>query len=282
MAKFSSKGLLGIAMVLSFILALLVYNYLNGVQQKSAGQAAVVVAKVEIPPNTLITEEMIEKIPAQDQQLQPGAKVDTDGVVGVYTKERIPAREQITEKLIFGEGKSARFTGAIPADKRAVSVSVNDVTGVAGLIRPNDYVDVIVTLDRGGAPVASMNFQNALVLATNKIVAQNDTEKGSAGKDEVKVSTVTLALTPDDATLLALAGAKGTVSLALRPYSPVAGGVSLVGVKTLDSLSGGEYTPPVPAPAQAASPRPEFVAEDKHTRSISVIKGTKVEEISVY
>jgi pilus assembly protein CpaB len=289
-AKFSAKGLLCIALALSFIFALLLWRYLDNVKQSAMVQvqAQVVVAKVEIPPNALITADMIETIPVRNEQVRPGAKTSPDGVVGVYSKERIPAQEQITDRLIFGEGKSARFTGAIPAGKRAVSLAVNDVTGVGGLIQPEDYVDVIVTLDKGDNPVANMTLQDVLVLAINKTSAQNKDGAETAQAKDVKITTVTLAVTPDDATLLALAEVRGAVKLALRPYPPVTAGGTLVAAKTMKSLDGG-YAAPVTAPAVAP---PAFIppaaapaagtGESKRSRSISVIRGTKVEQVTVY
>lgn len=281
MAKFSSKGLLGIAGVLSFVVALLVYSYLTSVETTAKADTTVILAKTEILPNTLITADMVEQVNIPASYQQPGAITNMKRVVGAAAKERIMAQEQITERLMAVEGKATGFTGIIPRDKRALSVSVNDISGVAGLIKPGDWVDVIVTVDSNNIqPVANMPLQNILVLAANK--NSDPGEKESSPKDD-KVVTITLAVTPDEATLLALAEVKGSIFFTLRPYPSSNNSLTLVETKTLNSLTGN--LPKVDAPVEAVSPSPRTNAEPSNrvvdTKTISVVRGTQVQNIAV-
>ena len=287
MAKFSSKGLLGIAGILSFIVALLVYSYLSSVEPMSKADATVILAKMEILPNTIITAEMIEqvKIPASYQQ--PSAVTSMNRVVGIAAKEHIMNKEQITERLLMVEGRATGFTGIIPKDKRALSISVNDISGVAGLIKPGDWVDVIVAVDSSHAEaVANMPLQNILVLAANK--NSNAGEQESITKED-KVITITLAVTPDEATLLALAQVKGSIFLSLRPYPLPANSLALVEAKTLNSLRGdspSSYTPvavhtSASAPAPESSPSLDDKARNNNMKFVSVVRGTKSQDIPV-
>lgn len=289
MAKFSSKGLLVMAIILSLFVAVAVYKFLDNVQVTSKGDATVVVAKVEILPNTPITAEMVEQINIPSQYLQPGAMSDINTVLGVGAKEHILVGEQITGRLVKLEGKDAGFAGIIPRDKRAVSVSVNDVTGVAGLVKPGDYVDVIITLatDQEDA-ISNMIFQNVLVLAADKNINHASKENGKNKED--KVTTLTVAVTPDDATKLALAQSKGKIQFALRPYSAFNSGISLVETKTISSLTGitPAYVAPVAyAPVQRETPAPtvttrvERQPEFRPNKSIAVVRGTQLQNIAV-
>lgn len=289
MAKFSSKGLLVMAIILSLFVALSVYKFLDNVQVTSKGDATVVVAKVEILPNTPITAEMVEQINIPSQYLQPGAMSDINTVLGVGAKEHILVGEQITGRLVKLEGKDAGFAGIIPRDKRAVSVSVNDVTGVAGLVKPGDYVDVIITLaaDKEDA-ISNMIFQNVLVLAADKNINHASKENGK-NKDD-KITTLTVAVTPDDATKLALAQTKGKVQFALRPYSAFNSGISLVETKTISSLTGVApvYVAPVTyasvqreVPAPTVSQRIERQPEFRPNKSIAVVRGTQLQNVAV-
>lgn len=308
MAKLSNKGLLGIALVLSLVTSLLIYNYL----QRAVGKAdmkegvPVVVAKTDIPAKTKITAEMVQQIRVPAEYLQPGGVQDLKNVVGVIAREPIVAGEQITDRRLVRESKSVGFTGMIPRDKRAVTVAVSEVTGVAGFVKPGDYVDVIVTFEQGmvGDNVSYMMLQNVLVLAANR-----DAEAGAAGngakeaaKDAVKATTVTLAVTPDEAAKLTLAEEKGKIRLALRPYLPLNGieitntitpkelvGVQYSPVQSQPSSGGHEVQPAAPVPPQyymsppqiqpAAPPRE--TGPETNSKGIQVIRGTKTENIPV-
>jgi pilus assembly protein CpaB len=288
MAKMSSKMLLIVAGVLSVGAALLAYHLLDGYQQTTSGQqnTTVVIAKKEILPNTVITEEMVEQVKIPVEYLQPGAMTDMGGVVGVHTAEHIMAREQITERLLSVKGRVAGFSGIIPKDKRAFSIAVNDTTGVAGLLKPGDYIDIIVTVNNKGEEFAesfaNMTIQNVLVLAANKVTGRAGADQGSTFKEGEKIANVTLAVTPDEATKLALAVVKGQVALALRPLFPLDNGFTPVLAKTADSLRGGLSLRSAPAagpPVVAAQPSGSIPAS--RTKAVSVIRGTNVANVAL-
>lgn len=122
---------------------------------------------------------------------------------------------------------------------RAVAIKVNDVTGGAGLYRPGNYVDVLLTKEeesrytnnRTGA-VTKTILQNVRVLAVNK-----DLGRGAAEADQKQSSrasregTVSLEVLPRDAEVLALGGSLGEISLALCSSTPGAE-ASRVGLET--------------------------------------------------
>jgi pilus assembly protein CpaB len=102
---------------------------------------------------------------------------------------------------------------------RAVSIRVDDVSGVAGFILPGDRVDVMLTRRlEGTAPDSSLAtdiiLQNVLVLGIDQLSDQ-DREK------PVVARTATVAVTPEDAQKLALAQQAGTLGLALRNATSV-------------------------------------------------------------
>lgn|GEM_PF-3268046 len=117
---------------------------------------------------------------------------------------------------------------------------------MAGLIKPGDYVDIIITVaaDKEDT-ISNMIFQNVLVLATDKNMNYASQDNGK--NKEEKTTTLTVAVTPDDATKLARAQAKGKVVFALRPYSAFSSGFTLVEAKIMGSLTGAVpvYSAPV-------------------------------------
>jgi pilus assembly protein CpaB len=130
----------------------------------------------------------------------------------------------------------------IPADKRAFSIYVTDVTAVGELIQPGDMVDLLVTVEAGSFQdgrgvseeiITKTVLENILVLAVNQTsskhrqAAAGDMKQAAAGsvfktdtqavnrkKDPIK--TLTVALTPPDVQKLNLAQEIGNLSAALR------------------------------------------------------------------
>ena len=91
--KLSSKGLVGIALILSLVTAVLVYRFLRESAQPPApsDMATVVVAKADIPPKTRITPDMIQESRMPAEYIHPGAMRDLGKVAGVVTREALEA-----------------------------------------------------------------------------------------------------------------------------------------------------------------------------------------------
>jgi len=127
--------------------------------------------------------------------------------------------EPVLKTRISGFGAKATLSRQVPAGMRAVSIRVDDVSGVAGFILPGDRVDVMLTHRlEGAAPetnlVTDIILQNVQVLGIDQLSDQ-DREK------PVVARTATVAVTPEDAQKLALAQQAGTLGLALRNTSTV-------------------------------------------------------------
>lgn len=289
MAKLSNKGLMGIALVLSFVTAVLVYNLLSRSVPKPAvvEGAAVVTARVDIPAKTRITATMVQESRIPAEYIQAGAVKDLPQAVGKVTSEMIVGGEQILERRLFADGKQVGFTGVIPAGKRALTVGVSDITGVAGLVKAGDAVDAIVTFDQQvvGDNVSQLLLQNILVLAVNREseLPKDRDLKQEPAKDAgvVKLTTVTLAVSPEEATQIAMAEDKGKLRFALRPYLPETG-VAIKQVVTPTSIVGVHQSPiqakePAPAASSTAPSVPATGTGSKSLTGIPVIRGTKVE-----
>ena len=94
--------------------------------------------------------------------------------------------------------------------RRAITVSVNEIVGVAGFAQPGGRVDILVsTQGENGKQISKIVLENVKVLA----VAQQTSADPSKPK---VVNAVTLEVTPDQAERLDLARSVGTLSLALR------------------------------------------------------------------
>jgi pilus assembly protein CpaB len=113
-------------------------------------------------------------------------------------------------------GTQGGLSAVISEGKRAMTVRVNDVVGVAGFALPGNYVDVMVNAlkERQGRfeenlQISKTVLEHVLVLAVAQESSRDDT------KPKV-VNAVTLELSIDDAEKLDLARNVGTLSLVLR------------------------------------------------------------------
>lgn len=180
----------------------------------------------------------------------------------------------VTTKKILSDPQAAGFTGMIPANCRAISIPVTDITGISGFAKPGDYVDIMLIRkgDKNGGRVdGEIIMQNVLLLAINKNASAETPNEGNGDKKKKAkedasskaaaqpMATATLALRPDDALRLAVAAQSGTIYLVLRPYHPQ----DSVVLDTEFSIDGANdeappqtTAPQTPAPQPAAAPSP--------------------------
>jgi pilus assembly protein CpaB len=186
---------------------------------------AVLVAGHPLTSGTLarIEDFTPKTIPAD--HVPPGAIVDTPETRADLRGSLI--RRYLEPGEILGAGDVMRprergFLAAVLApNTRAVSIGVNAVSGVAGLIWPGDHVDVILTQEivpnpgRTNHLVSSETvLANVRVLAVDQDISQGaPTNTTAAGK---LVNTVTIQATTDQAERLAVATQLGRLSLAVR------------------------------------------------------------------
>jgi pilus assembly protein CpaB len=122
----------------------------------------------------------------------------------------IETNEPVLATKITGSGQRATLSALIADGKKASTIRVNDVDGVAGFILPGDRVDVILSrqVDKGTA-VNDVVLKNAKVLAVDQL-ADERADKPSLAK------AVTLEVDIAGAQKLSLAGQIGSLTLALR------------------------------------------------------------------
>ncbi|MFC1805160.1 Flp pilus assembly protein CpaB [Candidatus Omnitrophota bacterium] len=196
-------------------------------------QASVLVAKEDIPRGVAIDPNKLEVKIVPNQFVQPKAVTAIDRVTGMLTIAPISKGEQLTlSKLSYSSrGAGGALAEVTPIGKRAITVSVDNITGLVGMIKPGDYVDIIgmLPVPTQGAEGQVVNevavmplFQNVLVLAvgqdTGGAVAVSQ-EGGRYERPESRsrdASLITVALTPQEASLSAFIQEQGRIRLVLR------------------------------------------------------------------
>ncbi len=215
-------------------------------KQLLANSAPVLMARRDIPSGATITSDSVDVAIIPNQFIQPKAATTMDRIDGMRTVAPIAKGEQITlSKLVFLQQQQQRGGGlaeATPIGKRAITITVDNMASLAGMAKPGDYVDVIATLPipmqgADGKVTAQTGiiplFQNVLVLAVGQdLGAQAAPEGGRYQQKEVKKESsplITLALAPQEASLIAFVQEQGKIRLVARspadsqiqPFKPV-------------------------------------------------------------
>lgn len=244
-------------------------------QQSVTATQQVAVAGRDIDLGTALNATMVEMVPWPSGAVPKGAfqaRADLEARVLMSSVQR---GEPLLETRLAPIGTKGGLSAVIPEGKRAITVKVNEVVGVAGFALPGNFVDVMVnTQDEQQKPISKIVLERMLVLA----VAQE------ASRDETKprvVSAVTLEVSPDQAEKLDLARSIGSLSLVLRNQvdrDPVA----TEGITRRELLGQPPVIEPPPPPvavAPAPRPRPPRIvrqpAPKPEPETVEVIRGVQ-------
>ncbi len=207
----------------------------------------VVVAKTAIDPTSLLNADHLKTEVWHQEKAPPGSFSDPEQVAGRVTSALLLPGDLITENKLAPKGTSPGITALLAPSYRAMTVKVDEASGVAGFLSPGNRVDVVVIVDKGEFgkdPIAKLLFQNLKVLGTGQKL-----ENRPGDKPQI-VPAVTLEVTPEVGERLALAAQEGRIFLVLRGQ----GDQQLVETLGVDAtrLFGKPRTaipPPVVAPA---------------------------------
>ncbi|HZG16311.1 MAG TPA: Flp pilus assembly protein CpaB [Candidatus Bathyarchaeia archaeon] len=193
----------------------------------------IVVAATKIPPYTKITPSMVKTMEIAKNMVHADMVTDSTKVVGMVSLETMIPEQMILTPFLAKPEASNLFSMQVPEGLRAMSVSYSQVKGAGGHIYPGDRVDVLVAYTKDAlktpADIVKISEQNLLVLAVGQ-EREKPIEESSA--DEAKPleqsqdpadqgeqqprSTITLAVTPQQAESLGFAESFGEVRLLLR------------------------------------------------------------------
>jgi pilus assembly protein CpaB len=192
----------------------------------------VVVAKKDILEMSTIDDTMIEVVSKPIDFVEPGAIENPEEVIGLVAAAPIKEKEQLLNTKVLKPGANTGLSMQVAPNKRAITIPVDEVRGVAKLIRPGDRIDILAAVDSGSGPNRKTNvktiMQDVTVLATGINVTNNiprTVEVTSANKVNVRnlngdttFSTLTLELSPEEAQSMILLQASnpGSIYITLR------------------------------------------------------------------
>jgi len=176
-------------------------------------------------PDTLIDERFIVQ-PAQVENQAPGQDPQQEFLDRI-AKRSIMAGEPMSREMVIKQGDSGVTAANLAKGMRAVTINVTPQQGVAGLILPNDHVDILMSISVRdivgiiGWKDVVLKYSAETVMKDIRVIAINqklshDPKEGVAEPGNL----VTIEITPEQAERLLIAQQLGTLSLALRSLVP--------------------------------------------------------------
>jgi pilus assembly protein CpaB len=275
--------ILFLAIVMGGVAAFLARNWIESHSRAfAAGDSAgtIVVAAEPLGFGAEVSADSVTEIPWIANSLPNGAFVVKEDLLKDGRRvvlSPLERGEPILRSKITGPGQRALLSSLLDEGKRAVTLRVDDVRGVAGFILPGDFVDVVLIAE--DSPPRRENYSEILlqhlkVLAVDQLASERQ-EKPTIAK------AVTIEVTPEQAQKLLLATNIGKLSLILRrPEDASADSGRRVTERDLGRIdariTAEAARPPPPPPPAVAAPAPPT-----NTAKVAIVRNNKREEYTV-
>lgn len=206
---------LGVALVIGLLAALTARSYLSNqmeaIEARAKGKTVnILVAKVDLPKGATLSKAnvAVRPIPIEFAHSVALTPEDFDRVAGQPLAYPVKSGEM----LLWGLMETQRvptFSARVEAGRRAMTVPVDEINSISGMLEPGDVIDLMVTLDRNGKKITFALLQSVQVMATGQRSVDDAGEKHS-------YSTVTLDTTPEQAQNIIVARDAGRLTALLR------------------------------------------------------------------
>ncbi len=228
-----------IAISMGLLTGYLVYKSVNKPALQQAETEEILVARATVGLGEALTSQHVKLAPWPKPMVPPGSLRSVTDVEGRTARASLVEGEPVLDSKLTAKGGGGLMPVLIPPGKRAVSIIVEQATQRSGFVVPNSRVDVLVTM----TPKGSQDTESRIVLQDVTVLASDQTVEMKDNKP-VAMTTVTVALSPEETERLALAQNQGRVTLALRNVQDTAR-ISTPGVNTAQLM---RSSAPAPAP----------------------------------
>lgn len=207
--------MLGVSVVTALGAAALAMNWLEertADRETGADESAVVVTATRIPFGETVRMEDLRMVTLPPDAIPSNSFSSRDDVAGrVAAQTLYPGETILDERVVEHLGGSA-LGAVLESGKRAITVRVDDVAGVAGFIMPNNRVDVLATRREGGG----RNVDTETILRDINVLAVDQKASPEGEDGPMLVRAVTLEVTPPQAERVTKAAGEGSIQLTLR------------------------------------------------------------------
>jgi pilus assembly protein CpaB len=252
--------------------ALLARSWVQGRVQTTNDVTAIVVAGQQLDFGTELSADKLTELPWAAGTLPQGAFATKQDLLKDGRRVAlapIGRHEPVLRSKITGSGQRGSLSSLLEEGKRAVTVRVDDVKGVAGFILPADHVDVVLIRNEnsgGSRSYSDLILQNVKVLAIDQAINEKPNQAAAL------VRAVTLEVTAEQAQKVLLAVNVGKLSLVLQKAGSASG--EQVRRITEKDLAFPERADTASAPVVTAPARTGL-------STVSIIRGMKREEYTV-
>ncbi len=229
----AKKKLLIAAIIVGLFAAVLLYLYASQLNKASdellRDQREVVKAARNIQAGTPLTKDRIttEKVPERFLPPNPLLEADLNIYLNTPLAVNVEQGAMILTSDFSVQEVSRTLSSKIPPDERAMSMPVDAISGVSGLLKPGDRVDILATFPVGNKDQVVVNergedgvgyitlslLQNVTLLAVGQEIS--DVPTGDQ-RQQAGYSTVTLSVTIEEAELITISQTRGKMMLLLR------------------------------------------------------------------
>ncbi|WP_225780824.1 Flp pilus assembly protein CpaB [Xenophilus sp. Marseille-Q4582] len=225
--------LLAAAIGLAALAAFLVHLYLTNMSDRLRAEFAdkdrdlvgVVVARTDVPRNAVVDTGNFAVRQVAADLVPPDAVFpeDIERAEGQTLKLDLP-RGRSLQWGYLSSGATPSFSDSIQSDKRALTIAVDELNSISGMIRPNDRIDLFYIAESvqpqggggsGNNRVVVPLLQNIFVKATGNIT-RREVPPGGGEPVERQYSTLTLDLSPSETGRVILAQEQGALRAVLK------------------------------------------------------------------
>jgi pilus assembly protein CpaB len=240
----------------------------------------IVVAAESLAYGTAMTPDNVGEIPWFSNTLPEGAFAVKDDLLNGGRRvvlSPLKRGEPVLRSKITGPGQRASLASLLDDGKRAVTVSVDDVRGVAGFVLPGDFVDIVIIADDGSPKRQSYSdilLEHVKVLAIDQVASEGEGQPTVA-------KAVTVEVTKEQAQKILLATSIGKLSLILaRPVESKPDPNRRVSEKDIGRTRPEPVRPP-PAPPPPPAPVKAAPVVPSNTVKITVVRNGESKEYEV-
>jgi pilus assembly protein CpaB len=207
--------IIGIGVMFAAVAGFMTLGFLK--RQGSAPEQAaldtrpVVVALQTIKRGEPVADTNVRVVDWPVESLPEGSFSTVEEVVGKLARSEIYQNDPLTAQKFLETKAPSILSMLIPEGRRAMSIKVNEVTGISGFVAPGSHVDILLAVSASQEEPARTRIvlEDVEVLAIAQSIEQMDSKP-------VVVNTVTLNVGPREAETLTLASNEGSLHLALR------------------------------------------------------------------
>ena len=190
----------------------------------------VVVAAHDIAPGATLGSEDLKVLKIESSAAPANVASNPAALFTRVAKVQIPAGQMVHESLLAEKGVAGGLPGVIAPGYRAMTIEVNEFTGLAGLLEPGNRIDIVarVAEAEGGGQMSRTIVQNVPIIAVGPNLTSQAANASGENEPVAPVladapqqakpmaRSITILVTPEDAEKIDLASASNQARVILR------------------------------------------------------------------